>query len=100
MECCQFVKFLLFLSTELVYCGSVLADSVELGKENIKPGSTIHVFEKSEQAETELTPSTPATPSTPLATLSPVTSESISEASSAYRSVCFSSPPVYPFPVS
>lgn len=80
-----FVTNFFFSLSELVYCGSVLDDSVKLSDEDIKSGSTIHVFEKNEKQETEPTP---------------LTEDSIQDASTAYRSVCFSSPPSYPFPVS
>lgn len=76
---------ILFFVIELVYCGSVLEDSVKLSDEDIKSGSTIHVFERNEKQETKPTL---------------LTEESIQDASTAYRSVCFSSPPSYPFPVS
>ncbi|KAJ6635917.1 Ubiquitin-like protein 7 [Pseudolycoriella hygida] len=62
---------------ELIYCGSVLDDSVELTKEGIEPGSTIHVFQKNEKKAAE-----------PIE----LSEEDIMAASSAYRSVCFNSP--------
>ncbi|XP_037034798.1 ubiquitin-like protein 7 isoform X2 [Bradysia coprophila] len=68
---------------ELVYCGSVLDDSVELSKEGIKSGSTIHVFDKTDRPEPE-----------PIA----FTEEEIADASKAYRSICFNSRPNNLFP--
>ncbi|KAG4065110.1 hypothetical protein HA402_007507 [Bradysia odoriphaga] len=68
---------------ELVYCGSVLNDSVELSKEGIKSGSTIHVFDKTDRPEPE-----------PIA----FTEEEIADASKAYRSICFNSRPNNLFP--
>lgn len=68
---------------ELVYCGSVLDDAVELSKEGIKSGSTIHVFDKNVRQEGESTA---------------FTEEEVADASKAYRSVCFNSRPNNLFP--
>lgn len=63
----------------------MLSDSVELSKEGIKSGSTIHVFDKNDKQETE-----------PIA----FTEDEIADASKAYRSICFNSRPNNLFPVS
>jgi hypothetical protein len=61
-----------------------LEDEAELSKEGIKPGSTIHVFDKYEKPKTEPTI---------------LTEDDIAAASGAYRSVFFRCPG-YNFPVS
>lgn len=81
----RFLTDLFCFGTELVYCGSVLDDAVELSKEGIKSGSTIHVFDKNVRQEGESTA---------------FTEEEVADASKAYRSVCFSSRPNNLFPVS